>query len=130
MRRPQLQLQLGLVVERPHRGLLMERSQLRLQEKTIIHVVDEAEEYSAKEFKKLLPAVKGVACTIDTKWHNRVIVAYPAVREPFSKSTPFSKKHSVRPRQQRRTACAASIQPLRCVGLGGPHRTTGEEAPF
>jgi hypothetical protein len=52
-------------------------------------VVDEAEEYSAKEFKKLLPAVKGVACTIDTKWHNRVTVAYPAVREPFSKGTPF-----------------------------------------
>jgi hypothetical protein len=52
-------------------------------------VVEEAGEYSSKEFKKLLPQVKGVSCTIDTKWHNRIVVSYPAVREPFSKGTPF-----------------------------------------
>ncbi len=87
-------------------------------------MVDEAEEYSAKEFKKLLPAVKGVACTIDTKWHNRVIVAYPAVREPFSKGTPFG------PASKEGLSVQQAFN--RCAAWAWAAHTerTGEEAPF
>ena len=71
----------------------------RAPKRKIEHVVAEADEYDSESLKRYLPQCKGAHVTVDTLWHNRIVVSYPRASPPYSRSCVFGPKstngHSV-----------------------------------